>query len=254
VRPIWRGPLRALWFFLLPPRWITSYRGAFSFAGMRFEARHLDWLGVREVVLDREYDALIAHLRDRTAPVVLDLGANIGMFALKVFQTNRRSVVHSVEASRETYAVLEANRLANPGLAWSTHRLAIWGHDGDIAFAESPVASTASHVATTGAALVPARRLATLVADHVRSDIDLMKMDIEGAEEVALCGSADILGRTETLIVEVHPYRCSGPRIRELLHDLYPHVVQVTGRTSTKPLVIASRLKLEIPSSRPWTA
>ena len=58
---------------------------AMTWRGLQLSARGCDWAAVQEVLIEHEYAALIPYLTRKPAPVVLDLGANIGTFALFSF-------------------------------------------------------------------------------------------------------------------------------------------------------------------------
>jgi len=214
----------------------------FQSHGLPFYSRSLDWHAVDEVILRGEYNEGLSFLKELKQPVVIDLGANIGAFSIQTFVFNPGAIVHSVEPSLATYHILEKNRLANSTLNWFAYRNALWDRDAMIGFEENSQASTSSHISQSENSIrVPAIRLKTLVEKHVRAPIDLIKMDIEGAEEVVLFDCPDVLSAINTLILEIHPHRCNEKKIRELLHKMFPYVYEITGRLLRKPLLVASQ-------------
>ena len=248
VREIWGNPFSVYWFFAMALFGRMRAICRFRFKGIPFYTRLLDWNAVDEVILRGEYREVVAVLLgNQEQPVVLDLGANIGTFSVQVFACNRSAVVHAVEPSLETYQILQKSRGVNPSLDWHIHRYALWCENGVISFEENLQASTGSHLGQSGqAVLVPAIRLATLVEEHVSGAIDLVKMDIEGAEEAVLMDSVDVMRGVQGLILEIHPYRCDEMKIRRLLHREFPFVYEITGRESKKPLLVASRQQLTL--------
>lgn len=218
----------------------------FTWNGLRLAARGIDWPAVSEVLLDGEYEALTPFLLARERPVVLDLGANIGTFALFVLSRASAAQVHSYEPGGASHAVLAANARRNPGLSWTVHRAAAWSDDGEIAF-ENAAISTASRVVTEGGnERVPAASLATILA-RAGGKADLAKIDIEGAEEALLTAGAPSLAAIETVVVEIHPDRCDVRKVVATLRQAYPRLYRIPGRKSSKPLLIATRAALDVP-------
>jgi hypothetical protein len=105
----------------------------------------------------------------------------------------------------------------------SIHNLALAAHDGMVGFFRDPVhpgALTMNTIRPMGERIeVPCARLSSYTADH----IDLLKMDIEGAELDVLneLASTDALQRIDRIILEYHHHvRAIEDRLSELLHIL----------------------------------
>jgi hypothetical protein len=127
----------------------------------------------------------------------------------------------------------------------------MWSGDGDVPFTDDRRSSTAHHVPIpdeVAASRVPALSLATLLRERVRSDVDLLKVDIEGAEEAVLCQEPALLQSVGAVAAELHPERCDQQRVLRVLRETYRHVYRVSGRGSSKPLVIATRMPMANPS------
>lgn len=241
------NPVSTFMFFLLAGAGLVW---RFRLGDVTFFARYVDWVAVDEIALRGEYTQVVSELlAGKEKPVIVDLGANIGLFSALVFRQVPSAIAHAVEPSYATYRILEKNRKANPKLDWRTHWSAMWGTDGEVHFVEDGKASTASHVgADRGYTVVPAMSLATLFAEHVRTPIDLLKVDVEGAEEVVLCSNPTLLKQVEALIVEIHPYRCDQARVVRTLEAGFDYLYDVrSDRASRKPLLLASRRRYNVP-------
>ncbi|MDZ4843815.1 MAG: FkbM family methyltransferase [Hyphomicrobium aestuarii] len=212
---------------------------ALSWHGFQIWARGLDWPALQEVLIENEYGALADYLVAQPSPVVLDLGANIGTFSLFVFSIAPTARVHSFEPSAATFDVLSKTRRANPQCQWDINRAAAWREDGSISFANG-LSSTAGQVAADGDETVPARSLASILRT-CGGEIDVAKIDIEGAEEAVLADSQAELLRIRTLVVELHPDRCNSPRVVRALRECYGNLYMIPGRRSAKPLILATR-------------
>jgi FkbM family methyltransferase len=253
ARRILVNPVSAFVFFLKGQGGSTEADpGRFHLGRMQFYARFKDWNAVQEVALEREYAFVEAVLKNRPSSTVVDLGANIGLFSMYVLLMDPSTIVHSLEPSQSTYQVLEHNRSANLGLNWHTYRYAVWKADGEVPF-ENRDYSTSSRIGLNGIGdeVVPAISLATLLARHVRTPVDLMKVDIEGAEEAVLCGSEPALQNVDHLVVEVHPQLCNQDRVVATLRSVYDFLYQIPGRRSSKPLLLASHQPYLFPDYRP---
>ena len=72
--------------------------------------------------------------------------------------------------------------------------------------------------------------------------VDIMKIDVEGAEEEFLYSQPELLEKVRHLIIEIHPYVCNETRIRGLLRQHFSCVKDVPGRISSKPLLHCMRV------------
>ena len=244
------GPVR-LPAFLLARRLAPLRRIPFRFAwrGHRFLARPADEAAIQEVLLEQEYAAaarLVAAAPDR--PIVIDAGANIGLFAMVMLAARPDARVHSLEPGAATFALLEANARANPAFAWRAHRLAVWRAAGPVAFGamDASTSSRIDELAPGGRVeMVEAVTLGGFAAQHAPGPIFLVKLDVEGAEEAVLASSEAVLDRVQHLLLEIHPPRADEARVMAILSAHFPHVARLPGRRSAKPLVLASRVLVE---------
>lgn len=213
-----------------------------------FSSRPADWLAVREVLFDEEYRFCRNLCGPEGPSTILDCGANIGLFSIYCLSLFPEASVHAVEPSLETYKVLEANRSANSSCDWHVYRFALWNHDGEVQFENRPF-STSSRIAedVPGNETVPSITLGTLFAAIGAPVIDILKLDVEGAEEKVLTGNEEVLGRIQNLIVEIHPYACDQQRVLSALRNTFDRLYLIPGRRSSKPLVLASRRELPFP-------
>ena len=73
--------------------------GLFKSGKYKFVARKLDWVGVREVFFEDEYRILNKIDFGTKNPKIVDLGSNIGGFAISAFNRWPNASVISVEAA-----------------------------------------------------------------------------------------------------------------------------------------------------------
>ena len=160
----------------------------------------------RELVLQRIYDAPCG----LGGSTVIDAGANVGFFSLMASRHAERVV--ALEPDPINYRVLELNLEINAIGNVTPLRAALWTADGSVDFSRPAheggrsVASTASHISTEApqngnGVRVEALSLETLVERH--GEIDLLKLDIEGAEEQVLPATS-ALRHVKRLVAELH--------------------------------------------------
>jgi FkbM family methyltransferase len=153
--------------------------------------------------------------------VIVDVGANLGNFSLLMAERFNCSC-HAIEANPAVF-----NRIP-PHRRIQTHQLAIAGKRGQMLLrihedhecsSLSPIASEAY----VGEIEVRAVTLEEFAADLNLSNIDVLKMDIEGCEmEVLDSCSDEFLGRVGQLTLELHDFtgQVSSSEVARLLNRL----------------------------------
>lgn len=176
-----------------------------KFGPLRFRARKQDMNPVREVLVSGCYDFILPFLKGiRGKPRVLDFGANIGSFALKVLATRPDAQILSVEAARDTHALL-ADNARRSRADWTCIHAALWDRDGTLALQRS----TSSERNTVGEAqpdaqeAVPALKYSSIFKRWPCSGAHIIKMDIEGAEATVIPEAAGEMD-AELMIIELH--------------------------------------------------
>ena len=184
----------------------------------------------RSLVHERMYAARLG-----PSPYILDVGANYGLAAIALKDEHPDAEIVAFEADPAIAAIAEAN-LAAAGLFPDVTlvRAAAWTEDGTMRFAAE--GSDAGRLGDDGGIEVPTVRL----RDWLDRDVDLLKMDIEGAEVEVLLDCADRLDRVERLVCDYHSFAGRPQRLGELLAALEAagHRVIVTGDMAPEhPLV-----------------
>jgi FkbM family methyltransferase len=241
LSPYTNGAWSALLFWLSASR-DPNHLGRGSYQGTDMLFRGLDVMAVKEVLVDREYAFVLPRMENTETPVVLDVGAHIGLFSLWLLKQCPRVRVRSIEADPRTYGVLSQNVVlaCAGGAQWEALNAAAWGEDGGQLRFSAAGPSMSHHVSAEGDIRVEGITMNSLLDGLVGASgtIDLMKVDIEGSEEAFLCADPDLLKRVHHLVVELHPYLCNTGRVEAVLRGSYKTVEMVQGRFSSKPLLM----------------
>ena len=216
------------------------------YSGHRIFFRAQDEQVLREVLAHREYGFAAEWLKRSRTPIILDIGAHIGAFALWCLGEAPAARIVCVEANPRTSSILRDNvRLwSSSGRDLRVEHAAAGAQDGDTLWILEPSgASMSARIDGSGTMAAPSLSLPTLLELSAPGgkEIDLAKIDIEGSEEALLCSHPEALKRVRALIVELHPTLCNEEKVRAVLRDAYPSVVEAQDRISTKPLLYCHR-------------
>ena len=161
----------------------------------------------REVFVRGDYFLEVTHDR----PLVFDCGANIGLSTLFFKWLYPHSEIHAFEPDPDTFAILKENVDRNSLANVHLHNVALTTAAGQLAFfvptgsSGSPLASTVSSRCGPGSRriVVEGVPLSSYISGR---DIDLLKMDVEGAEENILreAAAAGALRNVGEIAVEYH--------------------------------------------------
>lgn len=163
---------------------------------------------------------LLTRLGERAVPVIFDVGANIGYWALNASSLNPAGRIHSFEIFPETHASLVANtvaaRMANRMVANGFDLGAI---DGAIEV-ESVRFSVVTRFENARATVCPVMRGDRYMAESEVKRIDFLKIDVEGGEYDVLMGFSSALARSAVDLIQFE-YGPASLDNRKLLNDYY---------------------------------
>lgn len=200
-------------------RFLLRFWGAPRFrpqSGIRFNGLSLDiadgpsflWQ-YKEIYVDELY----RFVPQTPTPVIYDCGANIGVSVcyFKTHWPNAR--IQAFEPDAALFKILKAN-LERNGLSSDVtlHNQAVWTHANGVLFAGDGADGGAI---APGGLPVPSIRLRDLLAEE--TEIDLLKLDIEGAEADVLPDCADVLRKARFLFIEFHGSSSRPQQLSSLL-------------------------------------
>jgi len=156
------------------------------------------------------------------APRILDCGANIGVASLFFRKRYPKARITAFEADPSLFALLDANLAANGAQDVERKHLAVWTAAGTLTFrsegSDSGMIASLPGAVDGRSVAVPSVRLRDIL--EAEPAIDLLKLDIEGAEDAVLADCEPSLGRVRALIMDLHEFDAASrqvPRVLDLL-------------------------------------
>lgn len=168
-----------------------------------------DWDIVHELYFAGSYTRAMNFLKELPgAPLVLDLGGNIGLFSLLAAKTHPKAQIHAYEPGPPNYQIFELNCLANSGLSKriQLHKEAVAGHTRIAEWRFDELNPGGSGLfGTEGVTYQVQIRGFAEVLNAAGGDIALAKIDIEGAEyEILESTATDLWQRIRAISLELH--------------------------------------------------
>ena len=165
---------------------------------------------MQQVLLDNEYDFKLP----ATPKVIVDAGTNIGMAAVYFATVFPEATIFAIEPDRSNYELTVKNTQGYPRV--KALHAALWNtegqinlldvHGGHCGFRTSDDSAGPFH----SVAKTPAITVDSLMRDHAIEKIDLLKLDIEGAEREVFNASANWISKVQMIMVELHDYLQTG--------------------------------------------
>jgi FkbM family methyltransferase len=160
-----------------------------------------------EIHRDRVYDSKRTHIEP--GDVILDVGANIGMFSIRFGRLFRDTTIYAFEPNPSVYRRLVRNISANALTKVEPINVAIASSAGGRPFFVTGATVTGSLYEGSSNYTTPSFDAETIALDcfcemrRIRS-IGLLKIDVEGAELEVLKGAIKTLRICKQVVVECH--------------------------------------------------
>ncbi len=155
--------------------------------------------------------------------VIIDAGANIGAFSLFAANKNRNANILAIEPVSGTFEKLQHNvrvNLLDSRITWT--KVGVAANDGEqiIYLGNAGTYSSSYQAQTDRTETIKTKSLQHIIEDFADgNEIDLLKMDCEGAEMDALLGAnTDTLRCCKRIVIEYHTF--SGFSITDVTSHL----------------------------------
>ncbi len=148
------------------------------------------------------FEQIYKFTADRPDPVIYDCGANIGTSCLyfKILYPNAR--IKAFEADPNIFAAFQKNMKDNNILDVEVFNKAVWHSSGKVRFGVDGADGGAIDQTDGAIIQVETIRLGEWLAKE--EQVDLLKIDIEGAEYEVIADCRDALKKVRNLFIECH--------------------------------------------------
>ena len=155
------------------------------------------------------------------APRILDCGSNVGLASLFFKRRFPGARVTAYEADPALCAMTKKNLARNGAGDVGVVHAALWTSNGDVTFrsegSDSGMIDGLSGTIPGRSVTVPSLRMRDILE---RERIDLLKLDIEGAEDAVLADCEPVLDRVHAIVMDLHEFDVNdrqAPRVLERL-------------------------------------
>lgn len=164
---------------------------------------------------------------DHDDPVILDLGANIGLSVLHYKRQIPNARIIAFEPDPVFLPILQRNLAQNGATDVQVIEAAAWISDGEAPWVVEGIdGSRLVDVPENHDNIVTVRTVD--LASFLEQDVDLIKMDIEGAEHQVISHLANKLGNVKNLSIECHLMPGSYSDFAKLIEILEMEGFQIT--------------------------
>lgn len=148
------------------------------------------------------------HVQINPGDHVIDIGANVGEFALACAGLGAR--VDSIEGDPRVFACLARNIADTPSI--TAHQTVVWHCEEELTFYSAPDQADSSIIADANDPRYKPLKVYAVPLDLLAErggwgDIALLKCDAEGAEPEVLRGATAVLARTRAVAIDTGPER-----------------------------------------------
>ena len=152
-----------------------------------------------------------AILTKNTQPVIIDLGANVGFFSLAAFSKFPKAKIFSIEPHPYCVRMMKDYQNIFKSFNWKVFQLAVSDQDGEINLNTSTVdgfttmASVFQNETKEETFIAKSVKLDSFIFDKGLTNIDFIKIDVEGSEYPILYGlPVEVFEKINSLCIETH--------------------------------------------------
>lgn len=148
------------------------------------------------------HDEILTTLPDNA--VIVDVGMNVGLFSLYLESRNRKfygiePCGYHIDVAKELFEKFGFDATIYEGVLYSK--------DGMVTLWEAPENTTSNRVGAGAPTKVESRRLKTFLEENEIDEVDLLKIDVEGAEKAIILEDKTIgeaLRKCKLIFIETH--------------------------------------------------
>ena len=201
----YRGLLLSAKSRILPPQSVTRVKPPRYPGPVFLRTRSTDVGTYRQIFIDSEYDVDLAE----DPKIIIDVGANVGYTALYFHNKYPHAKILAIEPESSNFDLLVRNVASQPDII--PIKAAIWSDNTDIEICDpgvgkwgfrtrQPKQSQHGRYVETVAGIT----LDQLLVDHGIEKVDVLKIDIEGAESEVFRNTSKWIDKVGVLMIELH--------------------------------------------------
>lgn len=208
-------------YFLLLLRPFKKFRLGDDYANLYGEKIYYDSpygiAGYQSMLTRQQY--LLSLTGVKNLSLIVDIGANVGYFSKLIRELYPFSTIYSIEPVPETYKCLKLNFVNDKKT--KAVNIALSDNEGIAKMTFNPNQPSISHFDNKGKKEVIVDTLDKFVIKNKIKTIDLLKIDVEGFENLVLKGATKILAKTKYLFVEINIENNQNYTFSSLMSQLY---------------------------------
>jgi FkbM family methyltransferase len=176
-------------------------------------AKGSDILTFHEVVSDEIYKTVLSHLKE--CRTIIDLGANIGLASRYFAAHYPNCQIVAVEPNPDTFRVLTENLKDFPNA--KLVEAAVWASETSLSGTSDPNHFSAFAVLEDNHGRMRGIPISKIIAMCEQARVDLLKVDIEGAETQLFKGDLNWLRQVKCIAIEFHNDSRESSRFDEIM-------------------------------------
>ncbi|MFQ3575521.1 MAG: FkbM family methyltransferase [Cytophagales bacterium] len=204
------------------------YRINFKGLKIKLRPKTTDFNLINQIYFDKQYDT--KDLISKEPNLIIDLGANIGITSIYFSQKHPLSRIISLEPDSDNFELLEYNCKTLKNV--TPLQRAIWNKNIDLVLNKdiTPVGSFVNESKKgIEQSIVKGITMESLIKEFDIEFIDILKIDIEGAEYQLFLENTDWLKKVGCIMIETHDKKVHGTS-----HVLFKKMLEYNFKLSVK--------------------
>lgn len=209
----------------------------FNFKNYKFHVS--DFISVAYQIKEYFGDERMKFNSSSKSPIIIDCGANVGVSIIYFKHLYPLAKIEGFEPDPKIAALLNENLKANKVTDVIIHEKAIWKNNDGINFGIEGADGGSIFLEGKNTVRIPTKRLKEILQSY--EQIDLLKIDIEGAEVEVIKDCDEELKRVKYLFIEYHSWIANKQELDNLLNTLsknnFRYYIHSIGAQSEKPFL-----------------
>lgn len=208
----------------------------FNYGKYRFKVS--DFISVANQIKEYFDEEQLKFISNKEKPLIIDCGSNVGVSVIYFKSLYPQATIWAYEPDRKIFGNLTDNLMLNNVANVNVHNKAVWLHEDGVEFAAE--GADGGSVYAEG----PKTRVETVRLKNILNnadEVDLLKIDIEGAELAVLADCNEALRKVKFLFVEYHSLVNEKQQLDKLLSVLtengFRYYINSIGSQAAKPFV-----------------